>query len=105
MDGTENDNWLPKCQLMGQVGMIMCWYYDGENGEHYGPPGTDMIRAVKAACKLVNGKTKSLKEHDWWLLMDALGSADRTPELDELHNIACLNWSRCCEEEKKARHS
>lgn len=72
--------------LYGQLGMIMCWYWDWEGGEG---SFQDAVKAVRLVPRLVEGRTENFTQDDWWLILDAIGSyPDRTPVMDEIFLLA-----------------
>lgn len=87
--------------IYGQLGMVMCWYWDWEGGE-----GTfkDAIRAVKLIPRFLEGRTQAFSQSDWWLFLDALGSyPDRTPAMDEMFLLADQGYRGVLPESKKTK--
>lgn len=56
--------------LVAQVGMICCWYWDSESDAD----GGEAEGCVLAASDLVSGDTGHFSAELWWWYYDALGS-------------------------------
>jgi len=80
---------MQKTNLLGQVGMIVCWYWGDEAGDEPDCEGDTMVQAVELVPSFLAGVYEDFSQGDWWLFLDALGSyPDRTPILEELYEIA-----------------
>lgn len=88
-DESKPHTMMDSTNLLGQVGMILCWYWGDEADDEPGHEGRTMIRAVELVPSLLRGEYDEFAPGDWWLFFDALGSyPDRTAELEELYEIA-----------------
>jgi len=88
-DNSESFSMMERTNLLGQVGMILCWYWGDEAEDDPGREGETMVRAVQLAPSFLRGEYDEFKRGDWWLYVDAIGSYDeRDAVLDELYEIA-----------------
>ena len=84
MEQTLSD-WMGNCSLPGQIGAILCWYFDGEKDA---VPIEDTAYAVSLIPKLLSGQTEQFSTDDWWYFYDALGSyPERCEELEEIYQM------------------
>ena len=88
-DNSDSFSMMERTNLLGQVGMILCWYWGDEADDEPGSEGTTMVRAVQLAPSFLRGEHDGFTQSDWWLFLDALGTyEERDAVLDELFRIA-----------------
>lgn len=86
--------------LFGKVGMVVCWYYDG-NME-----GVDDFRTaarlVRMTPHLLAGRLHRLTTDDLYFFHDALGSfPKRDEDLEAVHEVVHKEWSKRNREARK----
>jgi hypothetical protein len=72
--------------IFGKVGMVICWYFDG-NADGY-DDFKIASRLVRVTPALLGGRFHSMTEDDFYFLDDALGSfPHRDEDLDAVYSV------------------
>jgi hypothetical protein len=88
--------------LFGKVGMVVCWYYDGnmEGLEDF----RTAARLVRLLPHLLAGRLSKLGTDDLYYYHDALGSFPRRDEdLETVHEVVHREWSKRNKQDRARR--
>ena len=79
--------------IFGKIGMIMCWYFDGQADQEYDL--ADATRLVSLIPTLLAGEFGKLKETDLFQFIEALGAfPQRDRVLDWVYTVLRQEYNR-----------